>query len=117
VRREKEATGEIPQLTKTLGADGTYRRKPDPKSAEKRRLRRAPTAVPTIKLDPDGLINAWDYASDDEKIQLVKERGQSIARIQRKLKAAETQIFAPEQADDGLDIPASLRSAPPGDGR
>jgi hypothetical protein len=111
VRKEKEATGEIPQLKKTAGADGKERKRPTKARQQPGRPSLKAVAGPEtqpLKLHTHTLIDRWDFAPPEEQEELVQQRWTDISLIQQKLEAAKTQLW-PGPADDGLDIPVNLR--------
>jgi hypothetical protein len=67
VRRQLEATSEIPRLEKTTGADGKARKQP----AKKSRARPNPPHNP--------LVRAWDMADGETQYEFIRARGVEIA--------------------------------------
>jgi hypothetical protein len=135
VRRELEATSEIPRLEKTVGADGKARKRPARTATAKKKPRfsrwhslqnrvrdlkaenrklldersAAHKEVDDLKrpIKQGALITVWDRASSEERRDFVMARKLEILQSQQDIE--QTTYQSP---DDGLDIPDYLRRAP-----
>ena len=82
---------------------------PEQQPAKKGSPRTAATTTPhqPLKLHTQTLIDWWDHGTPEEQLEFVKARRVDILRVQQKLGSAETQLWTPEQLDDGLEPPAA----------
>jgi hypothetical protein len=87
VRREKEATGEIPQLEKTVGADNKTRKRPAKVVADKKPADKPPTKADTSPEVGWCLVQAWDGASQQEREHFVRARLAELRRVAAAVKA------------------------------
>jgi hypothetical protein len=134
VRAEKEATEEIPQLKKTVGADGKVRKRPMKKAARPSKVAAeidspdcagtgiimtgssgATDVVPVAETNP--IVAAWDKAGPKQRRDFVRARKVEIMKAQQLIgwKAfgdIPPNAPAPAVGADGLDIPDYLKRAP-----
>jgi predicted RNase H-like nuclease (RuvC/YqgF family) len=102
VRRELESTAEIPQLEKTVGADGKARKQP----AKKPRKRGKPLPLPERTAEQqDATRRELEAAMAEPDAQIERDRQECVALYQN-VKAAEH-----EQARACLDLAEKLRAA------
>src|SRR5262249_20792596 len=99
VRRELESTAEIPQLEKTVGADGKARKQPKPRDLKQERRARD-----VRKLERrDGLPSADEIMNaSDEKLEGIFSATATIDRLREQLRAAEIKIAGLESENDEL---------------
>jgi hypothetical protein len=111
VRAKMEAAGDVSKLDTRRDTKG--RQQPSKKVAHTAPKRHQPPASPVsqpLRLHTRTLIDRWDHAAPEERLEFVKERWADISRVREKLEAVGTQLW--EQADAGLDIPPRLRREP-----
>jgi hypothetical protein len=101
VRQDEEGRGNISHVEKRTDAKGRQQPAKKPK-ATKPKPAIAPRPDLPLKLHTQTLIDRWDHATLEEQIEFVKARRVDILRVQQKLGSAETQLWTPEQPDDGL---------------
>jgi hypothetical protein len=123
VRRELELTAEIPQLEKTVGADGRGRKRPvkrrtvddfvrETKELKAEADRKKATAIPEREggTGSNPLIAAWDRAGPKQRREFVLERKTEIMFAQQVDGGME--VAKHEATGDGLDIPDYLQRTP-----
>jgi hypothetical protein len=112
VRRELESTAEIPQLEKTVGADGKARKQRKQRDPKKERRAREVRKLQAR----DGLPPAEEImAADDEKLSEIFTATSIIDRLREQLRAAEIKIVGLEaktpkniEADSEGDIESEI---------
>jgi len=132
-RRKLEATGEVPQLDKTVGADGKTRKRGKGWSRERFKRHRAhkrgaPMPVSArVDFDLGYLEQAWDSASAEARVAFIRKRWDelqyiakngsddkrsAIERIADRAEARSEEAKKKQAADD-LDFPECLRRTAP----